>query len=227
MAMMNVTPITSKGEQARSQLIAAALAQFGEYGLHATTRDIAAQAGQNIAAITYYFGSKEDLYQACAQWIADFIGENFRSHVQAAEQLFAEPQPDREAMRTLILQACRNMILLLTQDDTLSLSKFISREQLSPTAAYQRIHERVIAPLHTHLTRLIAAYTGCDANSTQMILHTHALLGEVLAFRLGRETILMRTGWSQFDADKTEQIVQVVTCHVDLILQGLTQRSLK
>ncbi|HGH3370831.1 TPA: transcriptional regulator CecR [Kluyvera cryocrescens] len=224
---MNVTPITSKGEQAKSQLIAAALAQFGEYGLHATTRDIAAQAGQNIAAITYYFGSKEDLYQACAQWIADFIGENFRPHTEAAERLFAQPQPDREAIRTLILQACENMILLLTHDDTLSLSKFISREQLSPTAAYQRIHDQVIAPLHTHLTRLIAAYTGCDASSTQMILHTHALIGEVLAFRLGRETILMRTGWSQFDADKTAQIYQVVTCHIDLILQGLTQRSLK
>ena len=66
---MNTTPTTTKGEQAKSQLIAAALAQFGEYGLHATTRDIAAQAGQNIAAITYYFGSKEDLYLACAQWI--------------------------------------------------------------------------------------------------------------------------------------------------------------
>ena len=224
---MNVTPITSKGEQAKSQLIAAALAQFGEYGLHATTRDIAAQAGQNIAAITYYFGSKEDLYQACAQWIADFIGENFRPHTEAAERLFAQPQPDREAIRTLILQACENMILLLTHDDTLSLSKFISREQLSPTAAYQRIHDQVIAPLHAHLTWLIAAYTGCDATSTQMILHTHALIGEVLAFRLGRETILMRTGWSQFDADKTAQIYQVVTCHIDLILQGLTQRSLK
>lgn len=35
-----------------------------------------------------------------------------------------------------------------------------------------------------------------------MILHTHALLGEVLAFRLGRETILLRTGWTQFDAQK-------------------------
>jgi DNA-binding transcriptional regulator YbjK len=52
--------MTSKGEQAKSQLIAAAIAQFGEYGQHATTRDIAAQAGQNIAAITYYFGSKDD-----------------------------------------------------------------------------------------------------------------------------------------------------------------------
>ena len=55
---MTTTPTTSKGEQAKSQLIAAAIAQFGEYGLHATTRDIAAQAGQNIAAITYYFGSR-------------------------------------------------------------------------------------------------------------------------------------------------------------------------
>lgn len=74
---MNNPAMTIKGEQAKKQLIAAALAQFGEYGMNATTREIAAQAGQNIAAITYYFGSKEDLYLACAQWIADFIGEQF------------------------------------------------------------------------------------------------------------------------------------------------------
>ncbi|PWS15122.1 transcriptional regulator, partial [Klebsiella pneumoniae] len=76
-----------------------------------------------------------------------------------------------------ILRSCRDMSLLLTQDDTVNLSKFISREQLSPTAAYQLIHQQVIAPLHSYLTRLIAAWTGRDANDTQMILHTHALLG--------------------------------------------------
>ena len=224
---MNTPTMTTKGEQAKNQLIAAALAQFGEYGLHATTRDIAAQAGQNIAAITYYFGSKEDLYLACAQWIADFIGSQFRPHAEEAERLFAQPEPDRGAMRELILRACKNMIMLLTQDDTVNLSKFISREQLSPTAAYQLVHDQVINPLHTHLTRLIAAYPGRDANDTQMILHTHAILGEVLAFRLGKETILLRTGWSQFDEDKTALIEHTVTCHIDLILQGLTQRSLE
>ena len=190
---MNNPAMTIKGEQAKKQLIAAALAQFGEYGMNATTREIAAQAGQNIAAITYYFGSKEDLYLACAQWIADFIGEQFRPH---------------------------------TQDDTVNLSKFISREQLSPTAAYHLVHEQVISPLHSHLTRLIAAWTGCDANDTRMILHTHALIGEILAFRLGKETILLRTGWTAFDEEKTELINQTVTCHIDLILQGLSQRSL-
>ena len=101
---MNTTPTTTKGEQAKNQLIAAALAQFGEYGLHATTRDIAALAGQNIAAITYYFGSKEDLYLACAEWIADFIGTQFHPHVEEATALLGQPSPDREAIRQLILQ---------------------------------------------------------------------------------------------------------------------------
>ena len=222
---MSTTPITSKGEQARKLLIAAGLEQFGEYGMNATTRDIAARAGQNIAAITYYFGSKEALYLACAQSIADFIGEHFRPHAEAAEHLFNAPQPDKPAIRELILSACHNMILLLTQDDTLSLSKFISREQLSPTAAYHLVHDQMIAPLHTHLTRLIAAWTGRGADDTETILHTHALLGEVLAFRLGRETILLRTGWTAFDEQKTAMIFQVITTHIDLILQGLTQRS--
>jgi len=222
---MNTIPTTSKGEQARSQLIAAALSQFGEYGLHATTRDIAAQAGQNIAAITYYFGSKEDLYLACAQWIADFIGTHFRPHVETATALLDEPAPDRAAIRGLILNACHNMIQLLTHDDTLNLSKFISREQLSPSAAYQLVHDQVIAPMHGHLTQLIAAYTGRAAEDTQTILHTHALLGEILAFRLGRETILLRAGWSHFDEERAEQIFQVVSCHIDLVLEGLTQRS--
>ena len=114
--------MTSKGEQAKNQLIAAAIAQFGEYGQHATTRDIA------------------------AQWIADFIGDNFRPQAEAAEHLLAGEAPDRQAIRDLILSACHNMILLLTQDDTVNLSKFISREQLAPTAAYHLIHQQVIAP---------------------------------------------------------------------------------
>lgn len=218
-------PTTNKGEQARSQLINAALAQFGEYGLHATTRDIAALAGQNIAAIPYYFGSKEDLYLACAQWIADFINENFLPHARAAEALLAQPNPDKAAIRELIHLACKNMIALLTHDETLNISKFISREQLSPTRAYQLVHDSVIAPLHQHFTALLAAYTGREANDTQTIIHTHALIGEILAFRLGRETFLLRAGWSQFDDEKAALIYQVVTCHIDLILQGLMHRS--
>lgn len=43
---MNNPAMTIKGEQAKKQLIAAALAQFGEYGMNATTREIAARPGR-------------------------------------------------------------------------------------------------------------------------------------------------------------------------------------
>lgn len=213
---------TSKGEQAKSQLITAALTQFGEYGLHATTRDIAALAGQNIAAITYYFGSKDDLYLACARWITEFISVNFKPYADAGEQLLGAPQPDKPAIRTLLLAACRNMIMLLTQDETMNLSRFISREQLSPTPAYRLIHDRVISPLHDQMTQLVAAYTGRSPHDTETILHTHALLGEILSFRIGRETILLRAGWTHFNEHNVEQIYQVIACHIDLLLKGLT-----
>jgi AcrR family transcriptional regulator len=216
------TPVTSRGEQAKNTLINAAIAQFGEYGLHATTRDIAALAGQNIASITYYFGSKEELYLASAQWIADFINHHFRLHVENAEAILSQPQPDKAQIRDLIHTACGHLIKLLTADETLNLSKFISREQLSPTPAYQLIHDQVIAPMHAHLTSLIGCYTGRDPFDTETILHTHALLGQVLAFRLGRKTILLRTGWPTFDAASVQQISGVVLSHIDFILQGLS-----
>jgi AcrR family transcriptional regulator len=218
------TPVTSRGEQAKNTLITAAIAQFGEYGLHATTRDIAALAGQNIAAITYYFGSKEELYMASAQWIADFITRNFQPHVARAEAILSQENPDKPQIRELIHTACEHMIILLTADETLNLSKFISREQLSPTPAYQLIHEQVIAPMHTHLTTLVGRYTGRRPDDTATILHTHALLGQVLAFRLGRETILLRAGWTTFDQENVKQISDVVRSHIDFILQGLSSQ---
>ncbi len=78
--------------------------------------------------------------------------------------------------------------------------------------------------LHTHLTRLVAAYTGCDANDTRAWVHTHALLGEVLAFRLGKLFCYVPAGRS-FDEEKAELIYQTVTCHIDLILHGFNAKE--
>lgn len=218
---MTTSPPTTRGEQAKNQLIQAAIAQFGEHGMHATTRDIAAQAGQNIAAITYYFGSKEALYLACARWIAHFIYQHFQHIIQAQ----TPPDTDskgNDVVRHIIHDACRTMAHLMTMDDTLCLSKFVSREQLSPTQANAILHEHMITPMHEHFTQLIACYTGRPASDTETILHVHALVGSILGFRLAQETILMRCGWHHFNDTRTQRITHVIMQQVDFILQGLT-----
>src|SRR3546814_17626771 len=66
----------AKGEQTRARLLAAALDCFGPDGFEkVTTRQIATRAGVNLTALTYYFGSKEGLYLACAQYIAGQYSE--------------------------------------------------------------------------------------------------------------------------------------------------------
>lgn len=217
-----IPAITSRGEQAKNQLIQAAIAQFGKHGNRATTRDIATAAGQNISAIRYYFAGKEDLYIACAQWIADFIGEQFLPYTETAIQLLNLPDPDKTAMHKLIHTAFQHLLRLMTTNETMNISRFISREQLSPTGAYQHIYRQVIAPLLQYLTLVLARYTGKKPD-IEIMIHVHALLGEIMSFRLSRETLLLSTGWDDFDQQKTEQVYQVVGKHIDLILQGLSE----
>lgn len=222
------SPPTPRGEQARQQLIAAAVELFGELGVKgATTRDIALRAGQNIAAITYYFGSKEGLYQAVAQWIADFLQQAFRPLTAEIKQFLQRPAAERDAQDYLryIRQGLMAFSHLMTQPETLNLSKIMSREQLAPTAAYRLIHQQVIAPLHALITQLLAGYTGVSPDAEKTILHTHALLGEVLAFRVARETIRLQAGWEEIGAAQAALINEVLNAHIGFILNGIRAQN--
>ncbi len=65
---------SEKGEQTMQQLLEAAQKLFAEKGFRGTSiRDIVTEAGSNVAAVNYHFGSKENLYR-----------EVFRRHKMAA-----------------------------------------------------------------------------------------------------------------------------------------------
>ncbi|MCW6568819.1 transcriptional regulator CecR [Yersinia ruckeri] len=220
----STVPVTLRGEQARQQLLRAATELFGELGLKgATTRDIAQRADQNIAAITYYFGSKEGLYLAVAQQIADFIRQAFLPLATEIEVFLQQPTAEQSPEQQLhyIRRGLLEFSHLMTQQETINLSKIMAREQLSPTEAYPLIHHQAIAPLHQKLNLLLARYIGADAQATKTIIHTHALLGEVLAFRMARETIRYQAGWLSIGEHENKLINQVLIEHIDLLLNGL------
>ena len=113
---------------------------------------------------------------------------------------------------------------LMTQPHTLNLSKIMSREQLAPTDAYPLIHSQVIAPMHERLCRLLAAATGIDERAPRLVLHTHALIGEVLSFRVARETIRRQAGWQEIGEGEAAQIAAVLSEHIEILVVGLRQR---
>jgi TetR/AcrR family transcriptional regulator len=75
---MNTVPQTrsqtDRADQTRARILSAAIRQFSENGLAgARTEQIAEAAGVNKALLYYYFRSKEDLYSAAMETIAEGV----------------------------------------------------------------------------------------------------------------------------------------------------------
>lgn len=102
------TPAT-RGEAAREQVLAVAMRRFSAHGYaHVGLRDIAADAGFDVARVHRMFGSKEALFaacvaRACAQWEAEKPPADVPALAQAmAAYLLAEaPQNGNAPLQML------------------------------------------------------------------------------------------------------------------------------
>lgn len=216
----------TRGELAKRQLLEAACEIFGKNGPDgATTRQIAQAAKQNIAAIAYYFGSKEGLYLAVAQYIADLIRIDFEPTVAQLDDFLEKPNPTEHLplLQKLIIDSFLQYARLVLDKSNVHISRIMAREQLVPTKAYSLIHQQALSPLLTRVNRLLALYIGLDPTLPKTMLHTHAILGEVLSFRLVRETILRQTGWDRIGKQEYEIISNTLKVHITLLLDGLRE----
>jgi AcrR family transcriptional regulator len=215
-----VEPDLGRGAQARLALIRVAAEVFGESGLEAaTTRDIAQRAGQNIAAIAYYFGSKEGLYVAVAQHIVEVviarIGPLLNEVESFLDQDRKEPARCVEYLKRLLA------ISIVNNREMVPVTGIIVREQTHPTKAFSILYDGCLEPMHRLGSELIRAYLGEEADVEECIIRFHAMLGQALAFRFARGTIMRRAGWEEIGAVEEAKIGVVVTEHVDLIVRGM------
>ena len=212
-----------RGPLARAALIRAGVQVFGENSLaSATTREIAQLAGQNISAIAYYFGNKEGLYFAVAHHICDTLVERLGPLLDEIEAQLGQGTHEPE----VCLHMFGRLIgaSLSTHQEMLTVTSIVVKEQMHPTKAFDILYEGCLERLHQVGARLIEAYTGEPPGQQETVLRFHALLGQSLAFRFARETIVRRAGWSDIGPDQVALIERVVTEQVCDALRGLRWR---
>ena len=215
-----------RGAQARLSLVRAAVEVFGESGLEAaTTREIAQRARQNIAAIAYYFGGKEGLYLAVAEHIVEVILAHVGPVMDEVEAFLAQPR--RAPQRSLAYIQRLLALSIGTNQTMIPVTGIIVREQTHPTKAFSILYDGCLERLQRLGAALIRAYIGNGASEKECIVRFHAMLGEALAFRFARETILRRAGWKDVGAAEETMVRNIVTEHAELILRGLRRHSLR
>jgi TetR/AcrR family transcriptional regulator, regulator of cefoperazone and chloramphenicol sensitivity len=188
---------SERGGDTRQRLLEAAIEVFGRQGFEAGTRALVAHAGVNLAAIPYHFGSKQGLYLAAADHIAAQIGERVGPAVARAQGRLRDGPLDREGARALLFDLLEAFARMLVRPESAAWARFIVREQMEPTAAFERLYEGFIGRAFATITLLIGRISGEDAASETVRLKAVALVGQVLVLRAARTTVLRQLGWSE------------------------------
>lgn len=213
-------PAASRSEATRERLIAAALDLFGRRGFDGVaTREIARQAKANQAAIPYHFQSKQGLYAAVAGHVANELTTRSGPVIAAIEQRLSgdamSPAEAGELLRRLIREMAA---IIVGQPEAALWARFIIREQLDPTPAFDIIYAVIEAGPLRMLLRLLARITDKSETSQIVRLRAFALVGQVLAFRLARAAVLRRLGWKDIGAKELAAVQAVIDTHVAAIL---------
>jgi len=209
---------SDRGAETRAQLIEAALEIFGRLGYEgATTRQIAKAADANLAAIVYHFGSKEALHLAVAEHVAKSILARIGPTLAtiSSPEATATPEAARTALHRLI--GTITDTLLGTAEAELW-ARFIVREQLQPTAAFDVIYGFMENAMTTAL-HLVTTILGVPEDE-EIRLRTITMLGQIIVFRVAQTLVLRRMQWTAIGDRERAAIKQVILQNLDAILEG-------
>jgi len=204
---------------ARTRLLDAAAEIFGTYNLEgATTRQLAERAGVNQAAIPYYFGGKEGLYLATVEHFFSVHAPKIGSVVGDIESRLAAKDVNQGEALNLLKKLLETMLeVLLRQQTNRSFGRIIIREQMQPTKAFDLIYERVIRHVHQTISTLLAILLDRKPDDRSVVLRAQMIVGQILVFLAGRETIRRRLNLAGYTDEEFAEIKAALHEQLDLL----------
>lgn len=195
----------------KERLLEAAIDVFGMHGFDsASTRMIAKAGNVNIAAIPYYFGGKGGLYRAVIDHIVDHIKNQAGDLLeQVGGTTFTQdtgPQQARELIQAVLE---RFVHFVAGSEQGPRFSRIILREQMFPSSAYDTIFKGFLQPVLNALSTLIMVASG-ESDPRQATFKAMTLMGQVIIFRVARETIVRGLDLEGYSPQELEEIRRVV-----------------
>jgi TetR/AcrR family transcriptional regulator, regulator of cefoperazone and chloramphenicol sensitivity len=193
------------GIETRNRILTAAREVFSEKGYHdATVEDICSQAKSNIAAINYYFGSKDELYAQVWRRAFDEANEAY-----PPEGGLGPDTPAEDRLRGTI----HSLVGKLTDRGRIGhAGKLLLREMTNPTDVIEHVKSDALRPMQERMCRLMRELLGPRASEEQIHLCGMSVVHQCIAIgiRLFTGKIPPQV---RFDAP-TDQLVTTLTDHI-------------
>jgi AcrR family transcriptional regulator len=200
------------------RLLDTAIEQFGRLGLEGvSTRALAAAANTAMSSITYHYGGKEGLYLAAARHIAGQIAGRFAAALEHAPEPESLDSAAAVEQVTLLAEAMLGMML---SAEAASWARFVVREQMEPTEAFNILWTQIMGPVSGRLVKLVLRAGNGRWKAAEARVRAAAVIGQVLIFRVARATVLRVTGWQDIGPLQTGEIRRVLRAHIRAMLNA-------
>jgi TetR/AcrR family transcriptional regulator, regulator of cefoperazone and chloramphenicol sensitivity len=201
-----------RGDETRARIIAAALEVFGRNGFDgSSTRMLAERAGVTLPALHYYFDSKEGVYLACAEHIADRMQAHLgATTARIAQALARQELPSAQVFAMLLELVDEFADLFLGEHELEQWVMFIIREQAQPTKAFDILFDRMMNRVVDTSTALIARLLDRPQNAPEVRIKALALFGRIIFLRTAREAALRVLHWPDFDGKRLALVKEVI-----------------
>ncbi|KPL69281.1 hypothetical protein SZ64_14910 [Erythrobacter sp. SG61-1L] len=204
----------------QDRLLNTAIDRFGRLGFDgASTRDIARASDTAMSSITYHFGGKEGLYLACADHIACQIRSRQTATLALADD--AEKLSPNEALER-ILQAMDSVAMMMLHDDSAAWSRFVVREQLEPTEAFERLYRGVMQDLLNGFEALLRRIRP-KLERKQLRALGLMIFGQALVMRAARATVCKALEVGELGPDEGNMLRGQLRRNIIAILTGGTE----
>ena len=195
-------------EDAKAKIIKAGLEIFSDSSLKAArTREIAALAGVNHAAISYYFGGKEELYLEIANQIIEFIAAYTKPFFERAEEVY-KTKSAKDARELMADFAMSRICPESDMNDTLRhIILVITREELSRrTGAIEVFFEKTFAPSLQMMSKLTEIASEGKYSGEKACIVSEMLIGQIHLFNSARSGLKKINGWESFDHEEIRKV---------------------
>ncbi len=190
-------------ERTRGRLLAAAGDIFADKGFRdATVAEICRKAGANVAAINYYFGSKEALYREA--WRHAF-----------ARSLAAHPpdgglSPDAPPEERLRVQVAS--LLDRIADENNREFRIMQREFTNPTGLLEEVMREEVRPLHQRTEKMVRELLGPNATEQEVQFCEVGIISQCINPMVARKWF--RKGVETKDGPRGITDIEAYTRHV-------------
>jgi TetR/AcrR family transcriptional regulator, regulator of cefoperazone and chloramphenicol sensitivity len=211
----------ARGQRTRGRIIDAAIEMFGGVGYErASTRAIARRAGVSLPALQYYFGGKEGLQRACAEYIVADVHARLAPAVARAQQTLARPQLSRATLLDLLHAVLEPFLEGMATERPESWVLFFTRAQSERGAAFDVLFDRVAGRVIGITAQIVCRILERGTDDPEAVIRALSVVGQMALVRRGRPILLRALGWPDFAGKRLRILQDALWKQIELGLAG-------